>query len=196
MSAGQTKNKPKLNTSGRQPVVRDEHGLTPRERVFADSYLVNGNGTRSGILAGCTPTNAASWATDTLKKPAVARYIEKCRQAILDKLAIEREDVIRELWWVVRSDVSDYVRRGRELVAAEHADPGVTKAVSRVKIKSKTYVDEDKGEVTEHEIEFALHPKVAAADLMMKRLDMYPRAKQIEIDEDDDGTLIIKEVVE
>lgn len=175
--------------------TRDKEGLMPREALFVEYYLIHLNATTAAILAGYKPSRAGATGNELLNKPHVALALAKRKDARIKRLQAQQDDVLKELLLVCKSDLNHYVRKGSTVVAKAGIDPNVTRALSKIKIKTRTYREEDGTEVTMHETEIGVHPKVPALDLAMKHLGMFPQ-KALEIEETEDNTLVIREVIE
>lgn len=52
--------------------IYDDTPLLTKEAIFCSEYLIDGNGTRSALAAGCTENSAANMAIRWLKQPNVA----------------------------------------------------------------------------------------------------------------------------
>lgn len=176
---------------------KDEYGLMPRQRVFCDEWLICRNATRSAILAGYSVKNASSIGTDLMKVPAVARYLAMREAERQDDVEARRQRLLEELEILSHSDLTRFVRQGNTVRVVPGTDPKETRALSKIKMKSRTYTQDDGTEVTEHEAEIAAHSKTASVDMYMKHLGMYPSTSKINI-EDGEGNnvLVIEEVVE
>lgn len=71
---------------GRVAKVLMQHGLTPKQKQFADGLIATGNGTQSALQAYDTtdPMVAAGIAKDNCRKPQIIRYIsDRCQAANL-----------------------------------------------------------------------------------------------------------------
>lgn len=188
---------PKLGGARAGDRSRDEFGLMPRQRVFCDEYMLCGIITRSAVLAGYSVKNADSIGVDLMKVPAVARYIAMRQQEQRDEYDRRRKAVLEELDIIIASDLTKYRRAGDTVVVKDGTDPRQTRALSKIKMKSRTYTREDGTDVTEHEFDLATHSKTAAGDMMLKHLGLYPSAgKSITIEDTDGNTLVIEEVIE
>ena len=57
--------------------TKDENGLTLKQRLFAENYVVMLNATKAAIKAGYPVTSAHAIASENLRKPLIKAYIEK-----------------------------------------------------------------------------------------------------------------------
>lgn len=75
---------------------RDEFGLTPKQRLFADEYIANkGNATAAARKAGYKQPKASG--LENLEKPTIQKYIKSRTEPVLEELKITGDDVIREI---------------------------------------------------------------------------------------------------
>lgn len=178
--------------------IRDEWGLMPRMRTFCDEWLACGNMTQAAIVAGYKPRSAASQAVDLTKMKSIQRYVAH-RQAALRRDREDRQQrLLEELEIMAHSDIEVY-RRGpsKTLTVKPGADPVATRAVSKLKIKTKRYTDEKGREVVEDEMDIGLHSKTSAVDMYMKHLGMFPQSgSKLSIEDAEGNTLVIEEVME
>lgn len=177
---------------------RDEWGLLPRMRAYCDEYLACGNMTLAAIVAGYTPRNADDSAQKLMKNSKVRRYLA-FQQAKLRRDRWQRQQrLLDELEILSHSDIEVYRRGpGKTLTVKPGVDPVHTRAVSKLKIKSKRYTDEKGREVSEDEMDIGLHSKTAAIDMYNKHLGMYPQqGSRLEIEDVEGNTLVIEEVME
>jgi phage terminase small subunit len=97
-------------------IVDDEaHGLNPRQRRFADFYLISLNATDAYKKAGYAGNDAvaASEGSKLLRHPKVAAYIAT-RQAVLqEKLEITQEMVLKRWWDIANANVNELVEYRR-----------------------------------------------------------------------------------
>lgn len=88
-------------------------GLTPKQKRFADEYLVDLNGTRAYKTAYPNikkEETAAACASKLLRKANIADYIKKQQQELQQKTKITQERVLQELANIAFSDVTSYAK--------------------------------------------------------------------------------------
>lgn len=76
---------------------RDEYGLTPKQRAFADEYIISGNATQSAIKAGYSERTAYSQGQRMLKNVEISKYIKLRTEPVLEEKKLNGDDIIREL---------------------------------------------------------------------------------------------------
>ena len=81
--------------------------LTPKQKAFADYYLVCGNATEAAKRAGYSEKTAHVIATENLKKPNVSQYIAERQKQIEDKRIADISEVLQFFTSVMRGEVKD-----------------------------------------------------------------------------------------
>lgn len=87
--------------------MRDEYGLTPRQRAFCDEYLKCGNASEAARRAGYSPKMAHSIGQENTEKPAIKRYIAMRMQPDDEKRIADADEVLQYLSNVMRGKVKD-----------------------------------------------------------------------------------------
>lgn len=85
---------------------RDEHGLTPRQRKFADEYIKCGNASEAARRAGYTARADVAGAQN-LAKPVIKQYIAQRMQPDDEKRIADADEVLQYLSDVMRGKVKD-----------------------------------------------------------------------------------------
>ena len=100
--------------------MRDENGLTVRQRRFADLFIELGDATKAAKAAGYSNRTAYSIGCENLRKPEIKGYLVK-RMGGLDESRIASSNEVLELLTAVlrgevpRSSISDRVRAAEQL---------------------------------------------------------------------------------
>lgn len=82
-----------LNKNNKDKLTRD----VIRQKLFVAEFVKDFNATRAAIAAGYAKTTAKHSADDILAIPGVYNAITKALTEKLEKLGIEREDIVRDL---------------------------------------------------------------------------------------------------
>ena len=109
--------------------------LTPKQKAFADEYLICGNATEAARKAGYNPKSARQIATENLAKPSILAYIAERQKQIEDSRIADVKEVMEFYSAVLRGEVkdqfdmdaaiSDRLAAGRELMKRyEKSDDG------------------------------------------------------------------------
>jgi len=73
----------------------DEFGLTPKQRLFADEYIISGHATNSAIKAGYSKKSAQEISSENLSKPIIKAYVDQRRAKVAEKFEITQEYVLK-----------------------------------------------------------------------------------------------------
>ncbi len=93
-------------------MAKRKYNLNPKQKKFADEYIITADAGHSMIAAGYTPHYAAQNASRLLGSPKVRAYIKE-RQLQLDKPTIaKQEEVLEYLTDVMRGKRKDEVLKG------------------------------------------------------------------------------------
>lgn len=117
--------------------------LTPKQKAFADEYLICGNATEAAKKAGYSEKTAAVIGNENLKKPNVIEYIAERQKQIDDSRIADAKEVMQFYSAVLRGEVkdqfdmdaalSDRLAAGRELMKRyEKSDDGRKDALSKL----------------------------------------------------------------
>lgn len=117
--------------------------LTPKQKAFADEYLISGNITEAAKKAGYSEKSARVIGQENLQKPAVLNYIAERQKQIDDSRIADVKEVMQFYSAVLRGEVkdqfdmdaalSDRLAAGRELMKRyEKSDDGRKDALARL----------------------------------------------------------------
>lgn len=84
--------------------------LTPKQKAFADEYLIDLNATQAAIRAGYSEKTAKEIGCENLTKPNIAEYIAE-RQAEREKRTeITQDKVLREIAIIAFAKATDFAK--------------------------------------------------------------------------------------
>lgn len=83
--------------------------MTAKQQRFCDEYLVDLNATQAAIRAGYSAKTASVIATENLRKPKIAEYIEKRMAEKEEALIAKQDEVMKYLTAVMRRELSEHV---------------------------------------------------------------------------------------
>ena len=88
--------------------------MSPKIKRFCQEYVVDYNGKMAAIRAGYSARTAAEQAYDILKRPHVQAYIEQLHADTAQRLAINKDAIVKKWWETANANVNDLVqfRRG------------------------------------------------------------------------------------
>lgn len=100
--------------------------LTPKQKAFADEYLICGNATEAAKKAGYKEKAAYAMGAENLKKPQISAYIAERQKQIEDSRIANIKEVLEFYSSVLRGEIkdqfdmdaslSDRLAAGRELM--------------------------------------------------------------------------------
>lgn len=147
---------------GRRP------GLTAKQSIFVDEYLIDGNATRAAIAAGYAEGSARVTGCRLLANPNIAKAIAKAQEARSKRTEITADKVLRELAKLGFSNMEDF--------ASVDEKGGATlnlKDISRDQFAAVTELTTDSiGEVVTR-MKIKLADKRANLELLGKHLGMF-----------------------
>lgn len=154
--------------------MKDEDGLTPRQRRFAEEYIIDLNGKQAAIRTGYSAKTSEAQASRLLRDVNVSRVVAKLQAKASEDAGITAAEVIRELAKLAKSNMMDYIAIGA------NGDPyfdfsGLTReqAASIQELVVDDYVDgrgEDARDVKR--IKFRLADKKGALDTLAKHFGL------------------------
>lgn len=117
--------------------------LTPKQKAFADEYLICGNATEAAKKAGYNPKSARQIATENLAKPSISIYIAERQKQIESSRIADVKEVMEFYSAVMRGEVKDQfdmdasltdrLSAGRELMKRyEKADTTKNESLDRL----------------------------------------------------------------
>ena len=81
--------------------------LTPKQKAFADEYLICGNATEAAKKAGYNLKSARQIATENLAKPSISAYIAERQKQIESSRIADVKEVMEFYSAVMRGEVKD-----------------------------------------------------------------------------------------
>lgn len=164
----------------------NEDGLTEKQALFCEEYLIDLNGKQAAIRAGYAPKGAEVTASKLLTHAKVSAYIDR-RMAVLSKrTGVTQERIMRELARIAFIDPTELIDMDEaELYEDTSADDRAV--IQSVKVKK---IPTEEGTITEKEIKLA--DKVKALELLGKRFKMW--TDRVEADVDTEITVVMDDV--
>lgn len=159
------KNEKKAIFGGKRPA--GERGLTKKQQLFAQEYLVDLNATQAAIRAGYSAKSARVKGCDLLKDPRIKEIIDKRLEELAERTRMTQEQVFQELVKVAKADMTTFATWGPE---------GVTfRPSSELRPEDTAAVAEISQTVTEHggTRRIRLHDKLKALELLGRYFSMF-----------------------
>jgi phage terminase small subunit len=147
-------------------------GLTERQKLFVDEYLVDLNGKEAAIRAGYAPRSAKKSAWNNFANPAIAAAIAERQAERIEAIAMRAEEVLRELSAIARANILDHLRPGSDGGPIVEIDADAAAGLCEVTVEHFT---EGSGEEQRsgRRIRIRMRDKVAALDRLGKHYGLY-----------------------
>lgn len=111
--------------------------LTDRQKAFCDEYLIDLNATQAALRAGYSPKGAQRAAVRNMQNPLVREYLDRRREARIERTQITQDFVLGELMKIATANGTDFASVGRgnrvRLTPTEELPPEKRAAVASVK---------------------------------------------------------------
>ena len=151
--------------------------LKPTERIFVDVYVATDMPLKA--MRAAQPALAESLlnvrAVDMLKRPLVTAAIAAKVAAVTAKWDVSIDALVRELAYVAKSNMADYVRitpEGEPFIDLSEVPYEAMAAIKSVKVEDvKEGRGEDQREI--RKVSFELHNKLGAIDQLMRKHGAY-----------------------
>lgn len=151
-----------------------------RQRQFVIEYCKDFNATKAALRAGYSEKTAYSIGHENLSKPEIKAAIEK----YLAGHRITTDRLLAEVEKVAFSDMDDYWETCKntklpQFKGLDRIEPGASRAIKDIKQK-RTFKagGENDEDIIEHTLEFKLHDKVRALELLGRALKLWDNGIQ------------------
>lgn len=81
--------------------------LTPKQKKFADEYIISGNATEAAIKAGYSKSSARSIGNENLTKPDIKSYIEERIKKLDEQKIAKQEEVLAFFTATMRAEIKE-----------------------------------------------------------------------------------------
>lgn len=148
--------------------------LNTKQRLFAYEYVKDFNATKAAKRCGYSKKTARQQGTRLLSKVAIKKAINKLVKKRTDKAIMDRDEMLRELTIIGRSDLRDYVDIDPDTGAIrvkgfENMPEMTSRALKAIKEDRVIKEDADGHKVTVFDkIRFELHDKLKGIELLAK----------------------------
>lgn len=160
-----------------------EDGLTDKQRLFVQEYLVDCNATQAAIRAGYSSKTAGATGAENLKKPQIQIAIRAAMDARIERTQMTQDEVLAELAAIARCDMRDFLTfadNGEVYVDWSAMPKGATKLIRE--ITQEVYLEgmgEDAQQVKR--TKFKLHSKLDALKLLGTHMGMFAQRHKLEV---------------
>lgn len=140
-------------------------GLTEKQKLFCEEYLLDLNATNAAIRAGYSPESAADIASENMQKPHIKAAIDKRMAERSARLGVTQDRVLTELAKIAFAAPCEVI----DFESGEILDKERAAAIASIKIKQ---IPTREGEtITERDIRFV--DRVKALELCGKHVGMF-----------------------
>ena len=142
-------------------------GLTSKQQLFLNEYLVDMNATQAAIRAGYSERSARVISCKLLTKTDILAAIQ---QKIAEK-AMKADEVLEKLTDIARGDMGNFMDISSvsyQLDLHKAKELGLTKLIRKVKQRTVTHVEKDGTEEETNHIEIELLDQLRALELLGK----------------------------
>ena len=92
------------------PWIKDKNGLTVRQKLFVDNYILNkGNALQAALKAGYSPKTARGTASELLENPNVQAAIHARTAELENERTASTQEVLEYLASVLRGETADEI---------------------------------------------------------------------------------------
>jgi phage terminase small subunit len=159
-------------------VVPKIHGLSVKQKLFVQEYLVDLNATEAALRAGYSPKSASAIGKENLQNPPIAKAIDAAIKNRVEKIEVSQEAVVQELANIAFANVEDVAEWDGEKVTVLDS-----KTRSKTVLSAVSQVSNTPNGVT-----LRMHDKQAALVNLGKHLGMFRERQILEVR---DGTEIV-----
>lgn len=149
-----------------------ETGLSDKQKMFCNEYMIDLNATQAAIRAGYSERSAQAISIETLSIPLVQAYIQKLKTKRAERLEITQDMVLRELAKIGFSNIQDYIQEGNQIDDISKLDKDKAAPVESIKVKVTSGGGEG-AEWTSKEVQFKLHDKLSALEKIAKHIGFF-----------------------
>jgi phage terminase small subunit len=159
--------------------IKTNNGMTRNQKIFADEWLIDRNGTRAyrvAYKAVKTDEVAASIASVTLRIPKVAEYIDKKLDKMSAKAEINQEWVLKRFKMLSDYRVDDFFDDKGDMKPLSEIPKDKLYAVCGFKVIKKILTQKDSTDIEKTIMrEFKLPDKRAVLDSIGRHLGMFEK---------------------
>lgn len=149
-------------------------GLTAKQRLFCQEYLVDLNATQAAIRAGYSEKTAHVQGPRLLENVSVQEEIKRLVKMKLEKIGVRSDRVLEELAKLAFSNMKDF--------ASWHSDSVMLKRSEELTDEQAACIAEVSSVDTKYgtNLKFKLHDKKGALELLGKYLTLFVDKSEVE----------------
>ena len=154
-------------------------GLTGKQALFIQEYLVDLNATQAAKRAGYSEKTAAFTGAQNLRKPLIAQHLQRALDARAKRVEVQADDILRELLRIATVDLRQAFDESGQLKSIHDMPEDVSRAISGLEAEE---LFEGRGEDKErvgriHKVKFWDKPR--ALEMLGKHLAMWIDRREV-----------------
>ncbi len=150
----------------------DDDGLTPKQALFVQEYLIDLNATQAAIRAGYSENSAKEIGCQNLIKLNIQEAITKAQLKRQERTEVTQDRVLKELALIAFIDIKDAYNENGELLPIHEMPEDVRRAIGGM---DYTTIGDDIGKTSK----VKLLDKKGSLELLGKHMAMFTDKKQI-----------------
>lgn len=162
---------------------KDDVGLTDKQRIFCQEYIVDLNATQAAIRAGYSESSAGSIGQENLTKPAIQAAIQRAMDERQSRTEITQDRVINELARIAFSDLCDFVEFDKNGVSVRDSQEVDGRVVAEISERATRYGRNKR---------IKLHDKIKALEMLGKHLGLFNDKLKLEHTGTDGGPIDLR----
>lgn len=168
----------KVHSHGGERPKRGIRGISDRQKLFVQEYLVDLNATQALIRSGYEGESPSTYAAAMMKHPAVKKMIAKAQEERMGRVKVNADKVLEETAKLAFSDIRKLFKpEDYEMIPPTELPDDVAPAITSV--KKKVVSLPGGGEVTTWE--YAFYDKTKALEKLFRHLGMYNDTNTLEV---------------
>lgn len=157
--------------------------MSAKQNAFVREYLKDYCGYKAALRAGYAPGAADVQACRLLSLDKIQKAVKREERKLQNRFYQSKERILKELALIGFADPEEYYEvddDGKVTINnLSKLPPQISRAIKSVKNKVKSLRREDGDEIIENQLEFTLHDKLQALQLMGKELGMFKEKCEI-----------------
>ena len=139
-------------------------------RRFVLEHLIDHSKKAAAIRAGYPEKSAGAMATKLLKNPIIKAYLGKIEREDVERLDLDREEVLRQLWYALTRKVTDFVDKNGEIKNPNKMSERAQNVIDG--LEQEVFIDAETGN-RRIKTKLRLSSKVSAIDMAMKHKGLF-----------------------
>lgn len=147
--------------------------LTPKQKKFADEWLIDHNSTRAALAAKYSKKTAGSQGSRLLKNVDIKKYIKAKQDVLAKKADISQERVMKEIGRVAFADIRKYFTGKNNMIPVTSLDDEAAAALAGVEVDELYHGSEGGKYWVGQTKKIKLNDKMKALEMLAKHFGIY-----------------------